>query len=96
VNLCACTPAHRDKGDLRLCVVMPFGDFEGGELVLYESRLVIAAKAGDIIIFPSCSVTHFNLHFVGERGSLVLHTHRAAEHWIETFNDWDGHISRNN
>ncbi|KAJ7919805.1 hypothetical protein B0H13DRAFT_1581068, partial [Mycena leptocephala] len=36
LNLNACTWAHRDGGDKILCIVIPFGNFEGGELVLYE------------------------------------------------------------
>ncbi|KAJ7171529.1 hypothetical protein C8R46DRAFT_828691, partial [Mycena filopes] len=32
INLSACTWAHRDAGDKRLCLVVPFGTFTGGEL----------------------------------------------------------------
>ncbi|KAJ7024503.1 hypothetical protein C8F04DRAFT_892251, partial [Mycena alexandri] len=32
INLSACTWAHRDAGDKRLCLVVPFGEYEGGEL----------------------------------------------------------------
>jgi hypothetical protein len=80
--------------DKRICVVMPFGDWEGGELCLYELGLVIKLKPGDIVIFPSCDITHFNLHFTGLRGSLVLHSDKQGDSWVQDFNGWSAHITR--
>ncbi|KAJ7843523.1 hypothetical protein B0H14DRAFT_3456081 [Mycena olivaceomarginata] len=39
INLQACTWAHRDRFDKCLCLVAPFGTFEGGQLCLYEAGL---------------------------------------------------------
>ncbi len=95
LNLCACTTGHRDKGDLQLCVVIPFGDWEGGELCLYEPHLVFKARPGDLIIFPSSEITHFNLHMTGKRGSVVLQTDKALIDWSKKRNCWANHMPPN-
>ncbi|TFK62691.1 hypothetical protein BDN72DRAFT_737059, partial [Pluteus cervinus] len=63
LNLCVATSAHKDRNDKAICAVIPFGEWTGGELCLYEPGLVFDIKPGDIFIFPSAKVTHFNLDF---------------------------------
>ncbi|KAJ7509215.1 hypothetical protein B0H11DRAFT_1791472, partial [Mycena galericulata] len=63
INVAACTWAHRDKGDKRLCFTIPLGSFTGGQLCLFEVGLSFNLKQGDILVFPSCDFTHFNCHF---------------------------------
>ncbi|KAF8215159.1 hypothetical protein K438DRAFT_1749239 [Mycena galopus ATCC 62051] len=82
LNLRAATWGHRDPGDLVLCVAIPLGDFIGGELCLYELGLKFKLKMGDVLIFPSCDLTHFNMHFQGKRGTVVLHSDRQGEEWV--------------
>lgn len=94
LNLCSATSGHRDPGDKILCVVAPIGKCKGGELVLYELGLVFDLRPGDIFIFPSCSITHFNLHFEGIRGSIVLHSDKYGDDWVSNCNGWTGHIVR--
>jgi len=65
VNVRSCTWAHRDSGDKKLCLVIPFGDYSGGELCLYETGLCFDLKLGDVLAFPSCDLMHFNLHYTG-------------------------------
>lgn len=89
VNISVSTNGHRDASDKLICTVIPFGNWEGGEVCLYELGLVIQLKAGDILIFPSSNITHFNLHFVGLRGSLVLHSDVQGDHWVKDFNGWE-------
>ncbi|EPS99688.1 hypothetical protein FOMPIDRAFT_1124104 [Fomitopsis schrenkii] len=88
VNLNVATSGHRNLMDNSLCLVFPIGDFEGGELCLYEAGIVLSLGNGDGVAFPSCSITHFNLHYVGTRASLVLHTDRAIDQW--TYNERNG------
>lgn len=92
LNLNVCTWAHLDGGDKLLCVVIPFGDFEGGQLCLYEVGFSWNLQLGDVLIFPSCDLTHFNLHYKGKRGTLVLHSDRQADAWIDNRNGWDCHV----
>lgn len=87
-NVGVCTTGHRDPLDKKWCVVIPLCDFEGGALVLHEAGLVLDVRAGDVIIFPSCEITHFNLHFRGTRVSLVLHVDKHGQRWVVRRNEW--------
>jgi hypothetical protein len=88
VNLNVKSQAHRDKGDLKICVVVVLGDHQGGELVLVEPGLVLEVQSGDIVIFPSGDITHFNLDFKGVRASIVLNTDKALESYQKDMRGW--------
>ena len=76
-----------------MCVVVAITDPQciGGELVLVELKAVIPLKSGDIIIFRSSEISHFNLHFQGLRASLVCHSDGLSKPWLETRNNWQYH-----
>ncbi|KAJ7719408.1 hypothetical protein B0H16DRAFT_1336735, partial [Mycena metata] len=88
INVAVATRGHRDAGDKELCVVIPFGEWVGRELGLFELGFLMRLRAWDGIIFPSCSITHFNQHFVGEHLSLVLHTDKNHDRWFVDYNGW--------
>ncbi|KAJ6552568.1 hypothetical protein DFH09DRAFT_1496685 [Mycena vulgaris] len=88
INVRVCTRGHRDGGDKLFCVVIPFGDWTGGELVMYEPGCVFRPRSWDAIIFPSSRITHFNLHFEGVRLSLVLHSDKYGDRWVQDQNGW--------
>jgi hypothetical protein len=92
INLNVMTKAHRDHKDLKGCIVLVVGDFEGGELVLHEPGLVLELRSGDVVIFPSSKITHFNLHFRGRRASVVLHSDVEGNGYQKDFNGWDGNV----
>ncbi|TFY61612.1 hypothetical protein EVG20_g6987 [Dentipellis fragilis] len=89
VNFRAITPAHRDWSDKNLCGVFALGEFEGGELVLYEPGLIIPMQSGDFVIFPSARTTHFNLHCKGSRMSFVFKTDLAYSRWVKNMNGFE-------
>lgn len=89
LNVNVCTRAHRDFKDMLLCVVIPIGDFVGGELCLLEPGIVLELRSGDMVIFPSHRLTHFNLHYTGQRASLVLHSDRDGAQWVKNRNGWE-------
>jgi uncharacterized protein (DUF2237 family) len=93
MNICVCTTGHRDVGDFKLCVVMPFGNWKGGELGMWEPRLVFEAGPGDLLSFPSSQITHFNLHMKGVRCSLVMQTDKDICRWTEGRNEWTNHMA---
>lgn len=95
VNVNVVTAAHRDSKDEGVCLVLVVGDFEGGELVLYEPGLVLPLRNGDFTIFPSCELTHFNLHYKGKRASIVLQTDREIRRWMADYNGWASSNSLN-
>ncbi|TFK60964.1 hypothetical protein BDN72DRAFT_904529 [Pluteus cervinus] len=94
INLNVATQVHRDWNDNSICVVLVISDpaCEGGELVLEEPGLVLDLKCGDVIVFPSSQISHFNLHFKGWRASLVCHSDRHSVGWLEDFNGWVDHL----
>ncbi len=66
---------HTDKGDVDwgLCVVIPFGEFTGGQLVFPQLDWEVNLVAGDIMAFPSAVLVHGNRPVLtGARHSLVL------------------------
>lgn len=83
INLNVVTQGHRDAKDKSMCLVLAIGDFTGGDICLYEPGLVISLRNGDFILFPSFRLTHFNLHFVGQRASMVLHTDKEMDKWTQ-------------
>ncbi|KAJ6542472.1 hypothetical protein DFH09DRAFT_1089025 [Mycena vulgaris] len=88
INVRVSTRGHRDGGDKLFCVVIPFGNWTGGELVMYEPGCVFRPRPWDAIIFPSCQITHFNLTFEGVRLSLVLHSDKYGDGWVQDQNGW--------
>ncbi|TFK60949.1 hypothetical protein BDN72DRAFT_778787, partial [Pluteus cervinus] len=94
LNFCVSTTAHKNTSDKLICVVIPFGDFQGGELCLYEPGLVFSLQPGEILFFPSHKITHFNLHFKGKRGSFVLSSDKAMGNFADNLNGWEDHVHR--
>ncbi|TDL13178.1 hypothetical protein BD410DRAFT_735642 [Rickenella mellea] len=90
VNIGVATDAHRDDGDEEYCVVCPFGRHRKGEIVIYELKLVIEVQIFFIFAFLSRNLTHFNLEFEGNRGSVVLQSDRTIKGFAEDRNGW-GH-----
>ncbi|KAJ7022642.1 hypothetical protein C8F04DRAFT_971370 [Mycena alexandri] len=93
LNLRVSTWGHRDHGDKRICIVIPLGDYSNGELCLYEVGLMFDLKMGDVLLFPSCDITHFNMHFSGKRGTIVLHSDRQGDQWSLDFRGWGAYIN---
>lgn len=88
VNINVRTKAHRDSLDRHLCLVVPIGRFEGGALCLLENGLVLELRSGDVALFRSSEVTHFNLDYKGLRASLVLQTDKEFAAWVRNHNGW--------
>lgn len=84
INQKAMTDGHRDVKDHDLCVITSVGEYEGGELILYELGLVIANKPGKICGFNSKGITHLNTHFKGVRLSIVSQSDEDIHRFQET------------
>ncbi len=92
INLNVATRVHRDYKDNNICVVISMSDGVGGELCLLELGLVVEMRSGDAIIFKSSQLTHFNMHYRGQRASLVFHSDKMAAKWVEDRNGWQHNI----
>jgi len=75
-----------------LCAVLAITDnaAEGGDLCFMEPGIRLELRSGDLVVFPSHRLSHFNLHYKGERVSLVFHTDAAGLQWALTRNNWGG------
>ena len=62
-------------------MVLPFGDWEGGQLVLHELGIALDLNHCDAVVFRSSLVTHFNLPFSGCRNAFVLHCDSQLLNW---------------
>ncbi|KAL0572527.1 hypothetical protein V5O48_009431 [Marasmius crinis-equi] len=88
INFNIASTFHRDPKDEQICLVMCISDCVAGELVLYEPGIVLKLRCGNTVIFRSTEISHFNLHFVGERASFVMSTDRAGKAWAKDRNGW--------
>jgi hypothetical protein len=93
INILVASTGHRDPCDDVMCLVIPIGTFTGGELCFYEPGLILDVDPGDVVIFPSSHITHFNLHFKGIRHSLVCQTDINMKTWGEKKNGWEPYIN---
>jgi hypothetical protein len=60
-----CTQPHRDAGNIPfgLCAVVALGDFDftaGGHLGFEEIKALVEVRPGDLVLFPSALLTHWN------------------------------------
>lgn len=88
LNVGVATDAHRDPGDKGPCAVFSLGEYRGAELVLEELGLVIDHKPGSVVFFASKDLTHFNMHYDGVRGSVVLAHDSQGDRWLKDWNHW--------
>jgi hypothetical protein len=93
INFDVSTAGHRDNGDDEFCAVITAQKCAGGEICLHEAGFILESCHGDIVIFPSSKITHFNLHFEGIRASLVLHSDKSGKRCAENFNNWADHVN---
>ena len=49
---------------------------------------MLELRSGDVALFRSSEVTHFNLDYKGLRASLVLQTDKEFAAWIRDHNGW--------
>lgn len=74
------------------CAILVIGTFKGGELVLYEAGIVFELLNGDLFVFPSKDISHFNLHYEGVRLSLVMHSDKDGIGYQKDGSGWASFI----
>jgi hypothetical protein len=83
VNVSCRSEVHKDAKDRCMCVVIPIGQYDRGELVIEELGLVVDLRPGQFLAFKSKYLTHYNLDFEGRRVSIVLQTDEDIDTSIE-------------
>jgi hypothetical protein len=91
LNIQPATRGHRDSSDMvdSICLVLSLGDYEGGELCLYEAGLVLELTHGSFVAIRSKHDVHFNLDFVGQRLSFVFTSDQSLRWWSRERNRWE-------
>ena len=74
---------HRDMKDYGLSCVVPFGDYDGGDLVLVQLGVKVELRPGDVFFFRSSIVAHQVEEVIGVRGALTLFTHANTFAWAD-------------
>jgi predicted 2-oxoglutarate/Fe(II)-dependent dioxygenase YbiX len=77
------TMPHRDLNDFffTMSCLIPFGEFEGGDLILWEAQIVVKLHAEDLFFFPAHLFTHSNTSVEGVRHSVIAFTSEGVLRW---------------
>ena len=71
----------RERPFIPSCLA-PVGDFQGGDLILWELRTVVELKPGDVFFFYDSLVHHSNETVQGTRHSIVAFTQQNMwDYW---------------
>jgi hypothetical protein len=82
------TQPHRDVKEsiYGYSCLTAFGNFTGGDLILWDAKVVIELKEGDLFFFPDALIHHSNEPVVGERYSIVSFTQEnVLQYWRQKF-----------
>lgn len=82
---------HTDGGDDKrgFIVMTPFGEYEGGHLVIGDAAKgywALAYPSGSYCIFRSSCMEHAITPFIGDRTAVVLFTKDNVLRYVETHN----------
>jgi len=78
--------AHQDWKDIHSVpnAVVLYGDYNGGELVLWQAKYIVELRPGDAILFIGSLICHENTKITQEvRNSVNLFTHMSNINWIK-------------
>jgi hypothetical protein len=76
---------HRDvKDDYSIFnAVIHFGDFKGGELVLWGLKMIVELRHGDVFLFYGSLIAHNITGVEGDRYSVNLFCHYCTYMWAK-------------
>jgi hypothetical protein len=76
---------HRDvKDDFTVFnAVAPFGNYKGGDLVLWGLRMRVEMQPGDVCFFYGSIISHNVTAVEGDRNSVNLFTHHSTLVWAD-------------
>ncbi|RPB29838.1 hypothetical protein L211DRAFT_767330, partial [Terfezia boudieri ATCC MYA-4762] len=61
-----------------------YGDYCGGDLVLWQAKCIIELRPGDALLFMASLICHGNTKITsGVRNSVNLFTHKSNMDWIK-------------
>ena len=76
---------HQDWKDVKspTDAVIPYGDYDGGDLILWQVKCILELRPGDALLFMGSLICHGNTRITrGIRNSVNLFTHKCWMDWI--------------
>ena len=77
------TKIHQDWGDHGYNCVVPWGEYEGSCLVLWQLKMAVELQPGDAFFFVGSLIAHNVQDVKGVRNSIDLFCHHAVLSWKE-------------
>ena len=77
---------HQDWKDIKSApnAVVPYGVWEGGDLVLWQANCIVELIPGDALLFMGSLICHGNNKIKGGiRNSVNLFTHKSNVDWVK-------------
>jgi predicted 2-oxoglutarate/Fe(II)-dependent dioxygenase YbiX len=78
VNYNITTKFHIDLSDEGMCVIVPVGEWEGGELIIPQLGIKINLVKGQVVMMRSSLLVHGNYIARGFRIGLVFFSHKQT------------------
>ena len=75
------TSAHLDFGDLGYNCIVPWGEYTGGGLVLWQLEMIVELEPGDAFFFMGSLIAHNIGEIEGVRNSIDLFCHKNVLSW---------------
>jgi len=78
--------AHQDWMDICSVpnAVVPYGDYDSGDLVLWQAKCIVELRHGDAILFMGSLICHENTKITrGVRNNVNLFTYNSNIDWIK-------------
>ena len=68
---------------------------QGGDICFLESGIRLRLLCGDMVVFSSARIRHYNMPFQGEHASLVVHSDSFGDNWVKNRNNSDHNVHMN-
>jgi hypothetical protein len=81
---------HRDVKVAKygISCLCPLGDFQGGEVILWELKTAVTLRPGDLLFLRDNLITHSNREVKGVRHSIVAFTRQDMFDWKKRLGEY--------
>ena len=88
------TGTHLDFSDLGFNCVVPWGEYKGGALVLWQLKMIVELEPGNAFFFMGSLIAHNVGEIEGVRNSIDLFCHKNVLSWKDRCDEeWRGNMN---
>ena len=88
------TGTHLDFNNSGFNYVVPWGEYKGGALVLWQLKMIVELEPGDTFFFMGSLIAHNVGEIEGVRNSIDLFCHKNVLSWKNRCDEeWRGNIN---